>query len=124
MNIPAAYHWFAKLKQLQFIPWSIDATIETNPNTFIDNRFQMECPGREVLTFAARQDQDTFAGFEVVNGEITEKVLVFHPSFQTNTKDWNIVENEYSDFFDFMQRRALPDMKDWIPDDDVADYLQ
>ena len=86
--------------------------------------FKIECDqNREVLTFGRRQDMDTFVGFEIMNGKVAENVIVFHPSFGQNFKGWNIIESEHSYFFDFMQKRVLTEMKEWIHLDDVNDYI-
>ena len=123
IEIPNAYHWFSKLNLTKFIPWHFDK--EINQNSIINERFKKECnQNREVLTFGCRQDMDTFVAFEVINGKVVENVIVFHPSFQENTPNWDIIENEYSDFFDFMRNQVLPDMKGWIPDDDVNNYFE
>jgi hypothetical protein len=120
-KIPNAFEWFSKLKLTKFIPWHFDSEIDFNSS--INKQFKIECRYREVLTFGHRQDQDTFAGFEVINGKIMGNVLVFHPSFKNNIDDWNIVEFEYENFFEFMKNCVLEDMKEWIEDDDINDYL-
>lgn len=122
-DIPNSYNWFAKLNLTQFIPWNFDTEIK--PNSLFNERFKIECEeNREVLTFGRRQDMETFAGFEIIDEKLTEHVIVFHPSFGQNVKGWNIIESEHSNFFDFMQKRVLPEMKEWIPDDDVNDYIE
>jgi hypothetical protein len=121
-EIPNSYNWFAKLNLTKFIPWNFDH--EINLNSSINERFKIESRQNfQILTFGRRQDKDTFAGFVITNGKVTEKVIVFHPSFSKNINDWDIIESEYSDFFDFMQKRVLPEMKEWIPEDDVKDYI-
>lgn len=96
-EIPNAYNWFSKLNLTQFIPWNFDA--EINPKSIINERFKIECEqNREITTFGRRQDMDTFTGFEIVNEKITENVIIFHPSFGTNVKGWDIIESEHSDF--------------------------
>ena len=121
--VPDAYNWFAKLKLTQFIPWNFDREID--PNSPINDQFRTECEqDREVLTFGGRKDMDTFVGFEIKSGKVSENIIVFHPSFQRNVKGWNIIEAEYFDFFEFMIKRVLPDMKDWIPEDDVNEYIK
>ncbi len=66
---------------------------------------------------------DTFAGFEVVDGIVSGKVIEFHLSFCQNEPGWNTIRAEYSDFFDFMKRAVLPDMQNFITGvDDVEDY--
>ena len=121
-EIPNSYNWFAKLNLTQFIPWNFES--EINLNSSINEQFKIECgQNRDVLTFGRRQDMDTFVGFEILDEKVTEKIIVFHPSFGQNVKGWNIIESEYSDFFEFMQRQVLPDLKEWIPEDDVNDYI-
>lgn len=122
-EIPNSYNWFIKLNLTRFIPWNFE--IEVDPNSLINERFKIECEqNREILTFGKRQDTDTFVGFEIIDENVTEKVIVFHLSFQQNEKGWNIIKSEHSDFFDFMQKIVLPDMKEWIPEDDVNDYIE
>ena len=36
--------------------------------------------------------------------------------------DWDIIENEYSDFFEFMRNQVLPEMKEWITDNEIDEY--
>lgn len=121
-EIPNSYNWFAKLNLTQFIPWNFES--EINSNSSINEQFKIECgQNRNVLTFGRRQGMDTFVGFEILDEKVTEKIIVFHPSFGQNVKGWDIIESEYSDFFEFMQRQVLPDMKEWIPEDDVNDYI-
>ncbi|WP_026711318.1 hypothetical protein [Flavobacterium filum] len=118
MEIPNSYIWFIKLKLTKFIPWQFD--VELNLNSISNQRFKEEHGlNREVLTFGRRQDMDTFAGFEIKDGNVCENVIVFHLTFQKNTLDWNIIENEYSDFFEFIRNQVLPEMKDWIKDEEI-----
>ena len=122
IEIPNSYNWFVKLKLTKFIPWHFEE--ELRLNSIGNERFKIENnSNREVLTFGNRQDMDTFAGFEIKNGKVCENVIVFHPSFQKNVSDWNIIENEYSDFFEFMRNQVLTEMKEWIIDDEIDDYL-
>jgi hypothetical protein len=44
---------------------------------------------------------------------------VIHLEIQLIVKGWNIIESEHLVFFDFMQKRVLPEMKEWIPEDNV-----
>ncbi|AFU69394.1 hypothetical protein P700755_002647 [Psychroflexus torquis ATCC 700755] len=108
-EIPNSYNWFAKLNLTQFIPRSFET--EINPNSSINERFKIECEqNREVLTFGRRQDMDTFVGFEIKDGKVTENLVVFYPSFGQNVKGWDIIDSEHSDFFEFMQKRFLNGM--------------
>ncbi len=122
-QIPNSYNWFTKLNLTRFIPWNFETEIDFI--SLFNKQFKIECnQNRKVLTFGRRQDMDTFVGFEIVDGKLTENTIVFHLSFRQNSKDWDIIESEHSDFFDFMQKKVLPEMKEWIPMDDVEDYLE
>jgi hypothetical protein len=121
-QLPNLYVWFTKLNLTCFIPWQFDT--DENRYDFADERFAIEGPSdRKVVAFGHRQDMDTFAAFEIINGVVSEKVIVFHPSFQNNIHNWNIIESEYQNFFTFMQELVLPDMQAWIEDEDLNDYL-
>lgn len=121
-KLPNSYIWFSKLNLNRFIPWHFNSI--PNYYDFANEAFHKEViDSRHIFTFGHRQDMDTFAGFEIVENNIVEKVIVFHPSFQRNIKGWNIIESEHGDFFDFIRKVVLPDMKAWIVDDDIEDYI-
>ncbi len=121
-NLPNSYTWFSKLNLNRFIPWHFNSI--SNQYDFANEVFRKETiDDKRIFTFGHRQDMDTFAGFEIIENSITERVIVFHPSFQQNIKDWSIIESEHEDFFDFIEKVVLPDMKAWIEDDDVEDYI-
>lgn len=120
-KLPDAFYWFSKLNNTKYIPWRIDGEYERSKA--INSLFRREHnEDREVETFGARQDMDTFCGFEVKNGVVQENVIVFHPSFQPSDRKWDIIESEHSDIFDFMVNRVLPEMKEWIKDDEWEYY--
>lgn len=120
-NYPTPYLWFSKLNITKFIPWHIEPQL--SEKHFANKRFSIEAKNREVITFASRQDMDTFAGFEIKNGIIQENVLVFHLSFGSNNDEWNVVKKEHQNFFSFIKETVLPDMEEWITADDVEDYI-
>lgn len=118
MGFPKSIMWFSKLNLNHFTPWSFN--IANGRYSFADDAFQREMKsGRSVATFGNRQDMDTFAGFEIVDNVITERVIVFHPSFSKNNNDWTIIESEHISFFDFLKNIVLPDMEYWIEDEDI-----
>ena len=79
----------------------------------------------EVFVFARRQDCDDFAGLEIVNGVITEKVICFHPVFSTgaieSSRSWNIVNSAYKNTFEFISHQVIPDMQIWAELEDASD---
>ena len=121
IQIPNSYNWFVKLKLIKFIPWHFEEILKLN--SIGNESFRIENnSNREVLTFGRRQDMDTFAGFEIINEKVCKNLIVFHPSFRKNTSDWDIIENEYSDLFEFIKNQVLTEMKEWIIDDEIEDY--
>lgn len=116
LEIPKSYKWFVREQLTKFVPWHFYETLELKSD--INERFKIEDnSNREVLTFGHRQDMDTYAGFEIINGKVCENIIVFHPSFQKNTADWSIIENEYLDFIQFMRNQVLQDVNEWIEDE-------
>jgi hypothetical protein len=86
-----------------------------------DEQFKKErIDSREVRTFAKRQDCDDFAGFLVVNGVTTDRVLYFHPSF-TSTRNEYMITSEHEDFWEFFRDVVIPDTKDWGSKADLKD---
>ncbi len=115
-EIPNSFLWFTKLNLVKFIPWQIQSDLSHFSS--VNLQFKKECSKRNVVTFASRQDMDSFAGFEVVDGKITDKILVFHLTFSNNS-NWNIIEAEYDDLFHFVRNDILPTMKDWISGEEI-----
>ena len=116
LEIPKSYKLFLKEQSTKFVPWHFYEILELKSD--INERFKMEDnSNREILTFAYRQDMETYAGFEIINGKIRENVIVFHPTFQKNSPDWNIIESEHLDFIQFMKNQVLQDVKEWIDDE-------
>ena len=125
-NWPNALRWFLAQELTSFTPWHFIK--EPNDMEFAARAFKREDINRgEVFVFARRQDCDDFAGLEVVDGDITNKVLYFHPVFGSGTSDsssprtWNIICATFDDVFEFVAKQVVPDMKDWALVEDAND---
>lgn len=125
-NWPNALRWFLVQNLNDFTPWHFIK--ESNEMEFAAKAFKREDINRgEVFVFAQRQDCDDFAGLEVVNGKITDKVVYFHPVFASDALDpssprtWNIVCGVFDDVFEFVAKQVIPDMKDWALVEDASD---
>ena len=124
MQIPNSLKWFLVQKSTSFTPWHLE-----NEPRGLKNPFKSEdLEGREVYVFAYRQDCDDLAGFLLVDGIITEKVIHFHPSYTSNSdtqkaSGWSIVNGEYEDIFEFFAKVVMPDMKEWAITEDADDLL-
>jgi len=122
---PNSLRWFLVQNSVNFCPWFF----LSEPNEFksVAKVFEDEdLKNRKVFVFASRQDNDDFAGLEVVNGTILDKVLVFHPTFTTNQsiRDWDIVDSEFSDVFEFISKRVVEDMRDWALTEDASELTE
>lgn len=123
---PNALRWFLVQHLYHFTPWHFIQ--EPSELEFAANAFRREdVQGSEVFVFARRQDCDDFAGLEIVNGKVTDKVIYFHPVFASSTlsdareRTWNIVCDTFADVFDFVSQRVVPDMKEWVEHEDASD---
>lgn len=121
-NWPNALRWFLVQNLESFTPWHF---LENEGDfEFAANAFQRESLGDScIFVFARRQDNDQFAGLEIVDGNITDKVIVFHPSFSTssNEKHWDIVNQVFGDVFEFVSEQVIPDMKMWALTEDASE---
>lgn len=119
---PNALRWFIAQDLHSFTPWHF--LKEPHEYEFAAKAFENEDTSNgKVFVFAGRQDCDDFAGLEIIDGKISDKVIYFHPVFSTGVSDrkWNIVNNAYDDVFDFVAKQVVPDMKDWALTEDTKD---
>ncbi|QQS03887.1 MAG: hypothetical protein IPK50_16525 [Fibrobacterota bacterium] len=122
IRLPNALRWFLAQRLLSFTPWHFSN--EQSGYSFASEVFHREdLKKRKVFVFARRQDCDDFAGIEIVDGILIDKVICFHPSFGTNIPGWDIVDGEHEDVFEFVIKVVVPDMKDWASVED-ADAIQ
>lgn len=119
---PNSLRWFLVQNLNSFTPWHFMET--ATQFDFAAKAFQREdVGGGEVFVFASRQDNDDFAGLEIVDGKITDKVICFHPVFSTgeSKRDWHIVNDTYTDVFEFVSKQVIEDMKDWALVEDASE---
>ena len=121
-NWPNALRWFLVQNLESFTPWHF---LENEGDfEFAANAFQRESlSDSRIFVFASREDNDHFAGLEIVDGNITDKVIVFHPSFSahSNEKNWDIVNQVFGDVFDLVSELVIPDMKMWALTEDASE---
>ena len=126
--MPNSLRWFVGQGLLSFQPWRFFNTVEEFAR--ISRTFSSEdVRGRTVLVFMSHEGCDDFAGFEVVDGQVTPRVLHFHPVFGTGKevpverRTWDIVRGEYDNLFEFVARVVLEDMREWASEDEFEDYF-
>lgn len=108
-EFPSLYKTFLEENTTRFVPWHFFDESPGNLNV----QFGLETRGtKEVLSFAYRQDQDTFSGFEIVDKIVTGKVIVFHLSFSENVTDWDIILSEHSNLDEFLKSVKV-DAEEW-----------
>ena len=119
---PNALRWFLSQGLLSFTPWHL--LNDPSEYEFASMAFEREDPSEgKVFVFASRQDNDDFAGLEIIKGKVTDRVICFHPVFSHGVPDrkWNIVSAVFEDVFEFMSKQVIPDMKDWAITEDASD---
>lgn len=114
--LPNYLRWFLVQNLKSFTPWHIDGKGMKGASDAFHNE---DLKKRNVFVFATRQDNDDFAGLEIIEGVITDRVIYFHPSFGNNVPGWDIVCGEYEDTFTFIASVVIPDMKDWALTEDA-----
>lgn len=121
MQPPLSYRWLRANRILHLIPWHF---IDEEEGRLASERFRVEHPEGWILyTFARREDCDDFAGFRVIDGNVTEQVVYFHPSFAKGFNE-HIVSNSYPDLWAFFREVVIPDSATWYTDFDVQDLEQ
>jgi hypothetical protein len=124
-NWPNSLRWFLVQNTENFCPWhflSKPKEFEFAAKAFANE----DIKNRTTFVFASRQDNDDFAGLEIVGGTITDKVIVFHPTFNSgkSERSWNIVDTEFNDVFEFLSNHIVPDMKDCSLTEDASDIIE
>ena len=115
--MPLAFRWFASLGLLWFKPW--DFAYDISPQRNVRRAFRIESGGkRDVIPFASRQDNDDMAGFEVIDGQVTDRVIAFHPSW-TEKRNHCLIDREFDDLWMFVSQQVIDDMKDWASEEDL-----
>ena len=121
---PNALRWFLVQELTSFTPWHF--ITEPDELTGVAQTFHREdVYDGHVFVFARRQDCDDFAGLEVVEGQITDRVIQFHPTFSPSLpspKKWHITIQTFEDIFEFISSCVIPDMKDWAVVEDASDF--
>ena len=74
MKLPLEYRWLKAHNFEGFTPWYI---VEPEKSEGIRKEYQLET-GKDIIPFARRQDNDDIAGFDIMNGNPTSKVLTVH----------------------------------------------
>lgn len=116
--MPLAFRWFVVHGSIWFKPWYFD--YDVSPGRNVRRAFRIESGGkRDLIPFAFRQDNDDMAGFEVVEGKVTDRVIAFHPSWTERANPY-LIDGEFEDLWEFMRQTVVEDMKWWANEEDAA----
>ena len=115
--LPLAYRWLVAHGLIHFKPWHI----APDPDDGGASRaaFRIETGyRRDVLPFARRQDNDDTAGFEIIDGRPTSRVIAYHPAF-VNRLNAHLIDAEFDDLWSFLAARVVDDMRWWADESEL-----
>ncbi len=117
---PLSYRWLRANGVDRLVPWHF---IYEPERRGAGEQFAREWPaGGSLYTFAYRQDCDDFAGFVVRDGQATDEVIYYHPSFQQSGLNPGIITGTYPDLWSFLQKVVIGDASYWYTDEqDIHD---
>ncbi|WP_196887897.1 hypothetical protein [Aureivirga sp. CE67] len=120
MKLPIAYRWLKAHNFEGLRPWNfIDPLNSDN----LRKEYKLET-GKDIIPFARRQDNDTFAGFEIVNDEIRDIVITVHLTWSSKMEPDPFPSSEISkDIFKWLEEIVFPDTKEWIDEEELRDVL-
>jgi hypothetical protein len=129
-RFPLAYRWFLARKLTDLEPWYFtergkpalaEAPISTSESNFA-RQFRVETGAAfDVYLFARRQDRDDFAFFVVDGTDVLDKVVTIHLSFSQRMEQKTplMVEEVTRSFADWVREVVLPDIEDWMSEEDL-----
>jgi hypothetical protein len=98
--------------------------MDTAQNASASAQFTKEHPEHwSIFTFAWHQGCDDFAGFRIVDGQPTDEVIYYHPSFSGHPEP-GIVTAIYPNLWAFLREVVLPETADWITDESDLKYFE
>ena len=118
---PLSYRWLRANGVTRLVPWHFIDETEGHKASL---QFAREHPGGGKLwTFARRQDCDDFAGFRIVDGQVTDEVIYYHPSFQGGPNSY-IISGTYPDLWTFLLEVVVSDTATWFTDEEDIHDLE
>jgi hypothetical protein len=118
MKLPLEYRWLKANGFKGFVPWYL---IEDIGQEAIRSEYKKET-GRDFFPFARRQDNDDVAGFEIVDGEILDRVVSVHLTWTRNREQEGFpAQKTYSNMFDWLSKVVIPDTFGWMSEEDLDD---
>ena len=119
--LPLAYRWLRAHGLIHFKPLHLKVDLTDGGACRAASRIEAAFL-RDALPFARRQDNDDTAGFEVVDGRCTDRVIAFHPSY-VGRPNSHLIKAEFDDLWIFLSRQVVDD-KRWWADDAELDEMR
>jgi hypothetical protein len=122
--LPMAYRWVHALGVRSLTPWHL--LRDQGEALVLRDEFLIETgDGRDWIPFARDQTCDELAGFALdARCAPTGEVWIVHLTFKRALELPGFPSMErYSDFWDWLQRRAIPDTREWAELASEADLV-
>ena len=121
MQLPLGYRWIKAHKFEGFTPWHI---VEPEKLKAIRKEYRLET-GKDILPFARRQDNDEIAGFEMLDGNPTAKVLTVHLTWSGKQESNGHPRAKASvSVFHWIKNVVLPATEEWMSEEDLEDVME
>lgn len=121
MKLPLEYRWLKAHNFEGLTPWYF---VDLEKSEGIRKEYQLET-GKDIFPFARRQDNDDIAGFEILNGNPTSKVLTVHLTWSSNNESNGYPITEPSkNAFDWIKNVVIPATEEWMSEEDLEDLIE
>ena len=132
-KLPLAYRWFLNKGLSNWEPWyfmenagATTVDVDVSQEAAMARQFMIESGAEDfgVHLFARRQDCDDFAFFVVKDRVIEDRTINWHLSFANKLELKSPLR--YGDltsrsFIEWVRDTALPDVEDWMSEEDMSD---
>ncbi|WP_211093462.1 hypothetical protein, partial [Flammeovirga agarivorans] len=120
MKLPIEYRWLKAHSFEGLRPWYF---VDPSKSEGLRKEYQLET-GKDIIPIARRQDNDEFAGFEIIDNEIQNKVLTVHLTWSSKLERANYPSiTESKSIFKWLEQVVIPETIDWINEDELEDIL-
>ncbi|RUO34810.1 hypothetical protein [Aliidiomarina soli] len=110
--LPDSASYFVNQGMYDFYPWRL--LNRESQYEYITKGVEPDGSGNgKVYVFAKREDTADFAGLEIVDSKITDRVICFRSLFAEgdSKSSWNIVRAIHDDVFAFIANHVVADMR-------------
>ncbi|GGE79360.1 hypothetical protein [Shewanella carassii] len=118
MQLPIEYYWLKAHKFAGLMPWWF---IDEPGGPGLRMEYQKET-GEDFYPIARRQDNDSVAGFKVIDGEIQKELVSVHLTWTGKREQQGFPARAvYKDIFSWLSEEVLPETADWVSKEFLAE---